>query len=135
MKKVLKAISTIVLIALVIYIGFSVYISVSVSNLINSINNGESYDTSRIANDELDVADLITVRNGYATEGVAREKLELSFPISVHYFTGGKIYYKYTYEALDSNNEVLAGGTDIPVTLTFEMQGLNWVITDCYEEP
>ena len=134
MKKVLKAISTILLIALVVYIGFSAYISVSVSNLINSINNGESYDTSHIANNEIDIADLITVRNGYATENVAREKLELSFPISVHYFTCGKIYYKYTYEAYDSSDEFTAGG-ESTVTLAFEMQGLNWVITDYYEEP
>lgn len=133
MKKVLKAIGSLLFVALIIYVGFSVYISVSVSSLINGINNGESYDTSHIADDDL--VDLITVRNGYSTDNVAIEKLELSFPISLHYFMGGNIYYKYTYKALDSNNEVLAGGEDVPVTLNFEMQGLNWVITDYEEEP
>lgn len=133
MKNFFKIMSTLLCIALIVYIGFSLYVSISVNTLINDINDNGSYDTSHFEDES--VADQLVIRDGYSTEGAVTEKLELSFPVFLHYFTGGEAYYKYTFEAINSNGEIVAGGEDIPVTLKVKMDGLNWVITDYEEVP
>lgn len=137
MKKALRIIGSLLCVLLVVYIGLSVYISISVKGLINDINNSNSYDTSHFSDES--IADEISVRKSHDLSSynatTIHEKFEFSFPVFLHYFIGGQVYYNYTYEATDGNNELLTRSSDIPVTLTIEMDGLNWIITDIHEEP
>lgn len=64
------------------------------------------------------------------------EYFKVSFPFALHWITGAKVYYKYTYEILSATTGERYGGSyDIPVNVTVKVTPSGLVYTDYYEAP
>ena len=63
-------------------------------------------------------------------------RYEASFPIFVHYFVGGKIYYTYSDGKYIPGTDIeLCGSWDIGVELTYHLENNQIVVDRKYEHP
>jgi len=137
MKKIMKYLLICILVLL--YIGESLYIGIKIKSIVS-----ESYNTYGENNSYSDnVSDTIfrelCYRNGYPISSYnnndTKEINSLSFPLTTHWIFGGISTYWYTYEIYDNTGELMGGSSNIPVTITFEIQQGKLKIIDCYEAP
>jgi len=143
MKKIFKIIIVCLAIVLVLYISESLYISTKVHSLVE-----ESYNTYGLMNTKsnmvsTDIYNKMCYRitqehlDSYPiSRSNVTEYNKLNFPSTLHWFFGGKVYYQYSYEARDKNNEsLLEGSWDIGVTVDYKLLNWKFEITDYYEAP
>lgn len=139
MKKKIRIILICLIAFAILYVGESLYISKKVHSIVvNSYDNyGKTNTKSAIVSD--DIYNRMCYRSDYSVSSQNNpeviEKNKLDFPLTIHWFFGGKVYYHYTYEIEDKNGEVLAGSSGIPVTVDVKLSNGKWIITNKYEAP
>lgn len=125
-------------ILLLIYLTPAILISMQMNKLIEASNAdlvGENPYTDLISNENFD-------RLCYRDRGPWAEKNEGSYylkelmfrtpVVSVHWFSGAKSYYIYTYE-ISNEYKTIRGSWNIPVTITSKLQKGKWVVTNVFE--
>lgn len=115
------------------YIGFSIYGMVQKSYA----SFGEENPYGKRISDE-NFAQMCC-RNSYGVSAEnsteLREVYHLSFPLVLHWFTGGKTIYRYTYEIYDENGQLAGGSWNIPVTLEVAVSPRGIRVLDLAESP
>jgi heme/copper-type cytochrome/quinol oxidase subunit 2 len=73
----------------------------------------------------------------YADEEVPyTEYVQITFPIVLHWFAGGRADYWYSYERTDKKTgEYLNGNSDVRVKINFHLQNRQIMIDEKYEAP
>lgn len=121
------------------YIGESIYVSSRVYVAVKDsyLTYGEGNSQSELVTDEM--YQRLCYRDGYLvstkTDSSLQETNKLLFPITIHWFVGGKTTYWYTYAVYDTAGECRGGSWNIPVTVTVAWEEGKLRITDYYEAP
>ena len=117
--KTKKIIIITVVAVLLIYLIESLSLSIVTLKIVNSSydNYGESNNYSAIVND--DTFTQICFRQHLNVSAFDfEEDKTVSFPITLHWFFGGRIFYWYSYEV---NNGHVTGSWNIPASLSFNV--------------
>jgi len=70
----------------------------------------------------------------YSEESLLIVEEEHTYPVTIHWFIGGRVTYKYTCIIQDSNGAT-HGSSDVLVELKVKLKGFKWEIVDYYEGP
>lgn len=133
LKRIIIILSSVLLVILILYISFCFYIK---SLILNNFYSDGANISNNITNE---VAKEINPRNNYRdeVENIPNKHLKENYNIlfiPIVDFFNRKIFYTYSCTAYNED-ELIFGSTQIPVTLTFQFNGFDFKIIDCYEPP
>lgn len=145
-KKVLAALLILVLLAGVVYVSVSIWISVSVKRIVDYANREE--DCYPLVADQISAELFHRLNHGRSVRGPsntrmaeypnnAHEVFTRTFPISTHNFsTATSVYlYTYSYESYNEEGEKWhSGAWDVPITITLVREGWKWIVVGTHEE-
>ena len=132
LKRMILVLATALLLTVILYVLFCLYIKSVILDIY--VSDGSSIP-SCINDGEL--AKNINPRHNIQTENEAisdddiRENYNIML-IPLIDFWNGKIYYNYSYTVYNKD-EIIYGSSQVPVTLTFKIIGLDFKIIDYYE--
>lgn len=123
----------------VCYIGISLWIGISVDSVVRAAcrrHGVYSDEFSEIVSPE------IFSRMGYTGHydeilppGELEEINFRTFPVALHWFGKGKVFYRYSYMINSKDDEFSAGTSGVTVTVDVTLQDGRWVITDFLSPP
>lgn len=131
-----KKISLCILTALFIYLIVSIMISIQMNYIVTASNS--NYEAENTFNSIISDEDFqrLCFRSDRSVEMETNpemaEKISRTPTITLHWFSGAKSYYWYSYELSDANRIVNAS-SNIPVTITSKYQNGKWVVTNIFE--
>lgn len=122
-----------------IYVAESLHVSKMVRSIvIDSYNNyGEVNKHPKIVSGE--IYKRMCYRNDFSISSENNPEMiednKLSFPLTIHWFFGGKVYYHYSYDIKDKNGVVEGGSWDVPATVNVKFSNGKWIIKNYHEAP
>lgn len=139
-KRIVKRVVVIVIVVLALYLFWAVKVGYEVRKMVQISN--EFYGANVLDSDNIpeDIYQSMCYRDDYTVNPEnnpdVSEDFRLSFPIALHWVTGAKVYYHYTYEITDvKTGECIGGSYDVPVELTVKVTPRGLIYTDYYEKP
>lgn len=140
---------------IIIYLLFSIYYSFKANSLINDAHNSNGKNnkyTHIISNYNYKNLDYGLIKFGYEKDTYSKEDMEdiyditgvknvsyndlieetnKSFPVTIHYFLGGKTYYKYStkiYAKEKKNKNLICEEENVKNYITFKLDGFKWKV-------
>ena len=138
MKKARKIVFTLLLALVLLYLGQSLYISARVYSVVRaSLRSFGTENTTSVPVDDAVFARMC-FRDDYSLSAADHpecgESITLGFPLTLHWFTGARSVYLYSYELSDGSGQLIGGSWRIPVTVYSEFRRGRLCIT-AYTEP
>lgn len=138
MKNWIKTLKRTALAAVAVYLTVSATYSIYFYMLLNDIyNSNRTYGDGFESRTSEELYDSLDFRSHYSDYGCEYDEHRmLLFPLTIHWFSGGKAFYMYSYTRRSADTgEILCGSWHIPVRLTFELDHGRVEVADKHEAP
>jgi hypothetical protein len=122
-----------------IYLSFSVWISMEVKKTVRNVLLTEDFikNEKNIKKEAFDDFLSFSGRNVYPAynENDVEIDVAVSEPISIHYFVGGYAWMTYRYRGIDKKTNEILFGSNAPIKIKIDQVKGRWKIIKKWEKP